>query len=273
MDNKDNSVDDMRRGAETIVNEKLAALSDTPRLSSEELTSLVHELQVHQVQLEMQNEALREAQLALQMAHDKYIELYDYAPVGYLTVDNRGTIHEANLASTHLLGVDRMLLIGKPIFRFVFKEDSDSCYSKLQQIFATHEKLICEVRFIRHDGDQFYGQLEGVAVEDKEERSTFARLIVSDITERKRIEEEKERLILELQNALAQVKKLSGFIPICASCKKVRDDKGYWRQVEEYVSDHSEALFSHGICPDCMKKLYPEFADDILVELEKDENK
>ncbi|MGC8603501.1 MAG: response regulator, partial [Desulfomonilaceae bacterium] len=77
------------------------------------------------------------------------------------------------------------------------------------------------------------------------------------------------RLILELQHALAQVKKLSGFIPICASCKKIRDDKGYWRQVEEYIRDHSEALFSHSICPDCMKKLYPEIANDVLSKLEK----
>ncbi|MDA8405861.1 MAG: hypothetical protein M0T73_03235, partial [Deltaproteobacteria bacterium] len=62
-----------------------------------------------------------------------------------------------------------------------------------------------------------------------------------------------------------------GFIPICSSCKKIRDDKGYWRQVEEYVSEHSEALFSHGICPDCMKKLYPEYADDILGRLNENE--
>ena len=60
--------------------------------------------------------------------------------------------------------------------------------------------------------------------------------------------------MVELTNSLAQVKKLSGFLPICASCKKIHDDKGYWRQVDEYVSDHSEALFSHGICPDCMRK-------------------
>ncbi|MGC8603493.1 MAG: PAS domain-containing protein, partial [Desulfomonilaceae bacterium] len=195
MDNKNTSADDMRRRAEAIVSEKLAALSDTPALSSEELTSLVHELQVHQVQLEMQNEALREAQLALQVAHDKYIDLYDYAPVGYLTVDNRGTIHEANLTASHLLGVNRVSLIGKPIYHFILKEDLDSCYLNLQQVFATHEETICELRFIRQNGDQFYAQLESVAVEDKEGRSTFARLIVSDITERKRIEEEKERLI------------------------------------------------------------------------------
>jgi DNA-binding response OmpR family regulator len=76
--------------------------------------------------------------------------------------------------------------------------------------------------------------------------------------ERKRIENEKERLIHELQEALAKVKLLSGFLPICASCKKIRDDKGYWNQIEAYISKHSEAEFSHGICPDCAKKLYPE---------------
>jgi PAS domain S-box-containing protein len=76
--------------------------------------------------------------------------------------------------------------------------------------------------------------------------------------QRKEYENEKERLILELQVALAQVKQLSGLLPICASCKKVRDDQGYWTQIEEYVADHSEADFSHGLCPDCLKKLYPD---------------
>jgi hypothetical protein len=87
------------------------------------------------------------------------------------------------------------------------------------------------------------------------------------------VEEEKENLIIDLQKALSEVKKLSGFLPICASCKKIRNDKGYWQQVEEYISDHSEALFSHSICPDCMRKLYPEEADEILGCLEKDEKK
>jgi hypothetical protein len=75
---------------------------------------------------------------------------------------------------------------------------------------------------------------------------------------RKQAEEERERLIAELQKALSDVKALSGLLPICASCKRIRDDKGYWNQLESYIRDHSEAEFSHGICPDCAKKLYPE---------------
>ncbi len=66
----------------------------------------------------------------------------------------------------------------------------------------------------------------------------------------------------ELQEALAQIKTLRGIVPICASCKRVRDDAGYWRQVEAYVSAHSEATFSHGICPECMAKLYPDLQED-----------
>ena len=85
-----------------------------------------------------------------------------------------------------------------------------------------------------------------------------------DITERKQLEEEKEHLIQELKKSLEQVKLLSGFIPICASCKKVRDDQGFWTQVESYISKHSEAQFSHGICPGCIRKLYPEICDQVL---------
>lgn len=79
---------------------------------------------------------------------------------------------------------------------------------------------------------------------------------------RKRTEEERERLIAELQKALMEVKKLSGLLPICVSCKNIRDDKGYWRQIELYIKDHSEADFSHGVCPECAKKLYPEFCKE-----------
>jgi hypothetical protein len=70
----------------------------------------------------------------------------------------------------------------------------------------------------------------------------------------------------ELQDALDQVKLLKGLLPICASCKSIRDDKGYWKTVENYISSHSEVKFSHGICPDCMKKHYPEFSDHIIQE-------
>jgi len=82
-----------------------------------------------------------------------------------------------------------------------------------------------------------------------------------DITERKRVEEERKKLIHELQEAIANIKQLRGLLPICANCKKIRDDKGYWNQIESYIQDHSGAEFSHGMCPECLKKLYPDFVD------------
>ena len=83
--------------------------------------------------------------------------------------------------------------------------------------------------------------------------------IIRDISARKQIEQERDELIKNLQRSLAKVKTLSGLLPICASCKKIRDDKGYWNQIEAYIHEHSDATFSHGICPECAKKLYPEF--------------
>lgn len=87
-------------------------------------------------------------------------------------------------------------------------------------------------------------------------RAETEEALKKDITARKQAEREKEKLIIELQNALTDVKTLSGLLPICASCKKIRDDKGYWNQIEGFIQKHSEAKFSHSICPECELKLY-----------------
>jgi PAS domain S-box-containing protein len=101
--------------------------------------------------------------------------------------------------------------------------------------------------------------IEYTAVPIKMEGKMFAIGIDRDVTERRRTEAEREKLIAELQSALSDVSTLSGLVPICANCKKIRDDKGYWTQLERYIQERSAARFSHGICPDCMKKLYPDF--------------
>jgi PAS domain S-box-containing protein len=86
--------------------------------------------------------------------------------------------------------------------------------------------------------------------------------ILRDTTARRAAEAEREALIAELQRALSEVRTLTGIIPICAGCKKVRDDAGYWQAVELYVGEHTGADFSHSLCPDCMTRLYPEFTED-----------
>jgi len=104
--------------------------------------------------------------------------------------------------------------------------------------------------------------LQQTAVELRESNTK----LLEEITERKRVEEEREKLVRELQEALAKVKQLSGLLPICASCKKIKDDKGYWNQIEAYISEKSEAEFTHGLCPDCAKKYY----DDIRRQYKKE---
>jgi FixJ family two-component response regulator len=82
------------------------------------------------------------------------------------------------------------------------------------------------------------------------------------INEKRKAEEEKEKIIKKLENSLAHIKTLRGLLPICSYCKNIRDDKGYWQQIEIYITENSEADFSHGICPDCMRKLYPHIKVD-----------
>ncbi len=87
-----------------------------------------------------------------------------------------------------------------------------------------------------------------------------------------KMESERERLVVELQEALAKVKLLSGMLPICSFCKKIRDDQGYWSQVETYVAEKSEARFSHGLCPDCAGQLYPGIAQDVQLKVDQQRN-
>jgi PAS domain S-box-containing protein len=90
------------------------------------------------------------------------------------------------------------------------------------------------------------------------------RIYARDITQRKVAEIVRDQLINQLQEAMSQIKTLRGFLPICAYCKKIRDDEGYWQQIEKYIKDHSDAEFSHGICPDCLKEHFPHFIEEDL---------
>jgi hypothetical protein len=100
----------------------------------------------------------------------------------------------------------------------------------------------------RKNGTEFYAEVLFSVVTDKVGKDVARMASIIDITQRKKVE--------------AEVKILRGFLPICASCKKIRDDKGYWQQVEDYIRVHSEAEFTHSLCPECVKKLYPELEND-----------
>lgn len=114
-----------------------------------------------------------------------------------------------------------------------------------------------EVRITLPSGGVKWIELTSMPSLDHFDGQTIWSGVVLDISGRKKAEAERNQLILDLQQALAEVKRLSGLLPICASCKKIRDDKGYWNQIESYIAAHSEVEFSHGVCPDCAKKLFP----------------
>jgi PAS domain S-box-containing protein len=120
---------------------------------------------------------------------------------------------------------------------------------------------IYEKEYRKKDGTVFPIELRTTLLRDKDGTPKSMWATVRDITERKQVEKDREKLILELLEAMKNVKTLRGLLPICASCKNIRDDKGYWKQIESYIRDHSDAEFSHGICPDCIKRLYPDISE------------
>jgi len=141
----------------------------------------------------------------------------------------------------------------------IHPDDRERIGSIIQQAITTHQQFAIEHRIIRKDGVERVWSAKGFVSIDGFGRPVKVFGIAQDITERKQAEEERERIVRELLEAIANVKTLSGLVPICSSCKKIRDDKGFWNQLEKYIIEHTGAKFSHGICPECAQKLYPEF--------------
>jgi PAS domain S-box-containing protein len=158
-----------------------------------------------------------------------------------------------------LLGYEPEEVTGRSILDFLLPAEAQRVAPLIESFAARPVPFESEEAVHRHkDGRMIILESSGVPIFTKDGALKGYRGIDRDITWRKAAEVERERLIAELQEALANVKTLSGLIPICAGCKKIRDDNGYWNQLETYISKHSEALFSHGYCPDCFDKLYEE---------------
>ena len=374
--------DSLRKRAEKILSQKP---KDVRKIPVEDIQRLIHDLDVHQIELDMQNEELRRQQVESDEAKDRYRSLYDFAPIGYFTFDPDGRIAEVNLTGARLLGLPRSRLMGRSFSMFVERDFLVLFRKHLQEVLASNVRQTCELKIkqqpeessiyvsfdsiaagkdeeikcrsaiidmtdrkqaedalqeseVRYraffdnsidaviitspDGSiqeanaeacRIFGmtrdELVGagrngvtdpsdprlaVAIEERARTGRFkgeldlrrsdgtifpcevsssiftdkkglvkTSMIIRDITERKQMMKEREDLILELQKALGEVRTLRGILPICASCKKIRDDKGYWNQLESYIRDHSEAEFSHSLCPECIEKLYPGYRDKL----------
>ncbi|MFH1809430.1 MAG: PAS domain-containing protein, partial [Pseudomonadota bacterium] len=158
--------------------------ADDARLSPEQHRVLLHELRVHQSELELQNEELRRAQLELEASRARYFELYDLAPVGYLTLSDRGQILEANLTAASLLGVSRSALLHAMLTRFVLPADQDIYYHHRTLLFGTGEPQSCELRLLRQGAPALWARLQGTLGHD-EAGAPLCRLTFSDISRRK----------------------------------------------------------------------------------------
>jgi PAS domain S-box-containing protein len=197
---------DLRKQAEAKL-----ALSPEPlkATSHTEIKRLLHELRVHQIELEMQNEELRSDQAEIEIGRTRYFDLYDLAPVGYVTVGEKGLILEANLTAASLLGVNRAALVRQPFSRFILKEDQDLYYllrKNLSQGFGgqAHSLQTCEVRMVKPDGSFFWAHLTATAAEDHD-GAPACRIVLSDITERKDSETALQESDLRFRHLLQSV--------------------------------------------------------------------
>jgi PAS domain S-box-containing protein len=140
--------------------------SDVTSNGGEDAQRLIHELRVHQIELEMQNEELRNLQVQIEESRSRYADLYDFAPVGYLSCDRGGLILEANLTAATQLGVERSRLIDKPLWLYVLKDDREVIHAHFRNVLDTRERQTCEVRLQAKDGPEFYARLESIFIRD-----------------------------------------------------------------------------------------------------------
>lgn len=207
---------------------------------------------------------LRDAEKAIGRLRRRIDMVLDSAWEGIFGLDLHGNHTFVNPSAARMLGYKVEELVGKHSHStwHCFKTDGSPYPEEECPIYDTFRKgasyHVRDEVFWRKDGTSFPVAYTSAPIMENG-RIVGAVVTFWDISERKRAEAEREKLINELQAALAQVKTLKGFLPICAHCKKIRDDEGYWQQIKNYIRDHSEAEFSHGICPDCAKELYSEF--------------
>ncbi|HCI52544.1 MAG TPA: hypothetical protein DE312_04400 [Gallionella sp.] len=176
----------LRRAAE-------AKLRQTPVAAVIPSESLLHELQVHQIELEMQNENLRQSQFELEKSRDRYMDFYDFAPVGYITLSESGLILEINLTGAGMLGTERSNLLYRRLTPYVSTEYHDRWLRHFMTVLGSQEPQACDLEMVRNDGSIFFARMDCLR-QSKGEREPEVRIVMTDVTDRIRNEEEIRKL-------------------------------------------------------------------------------
>ena len=196
---------------------------------------------------------------SLRESEERYRTLIETSRDLIFTTDPKGFLTYMNPTIERTLDYTSDEWNGKTFAQIVAPECIDSVKDLFKRAIKGESIPVYVTALMRKDGTKLSVEFNVETIYDSDGNPSGRYGIGRDITERKRAEEALEEERRRLQKALDEVRTLRGIVPICSNCKKIRDDKGFWNQVESYISDHTEAEFSHGICPDCVKKLYPEY--------------
>lgn len=194
---------------------------------------------------------------SLRMQEERFAKAFHSSPYAIvITRLSDGEIVDVNSGFESITGYAAGEVIGRGTAELHLWAEPDDRNTVVERLQGPGMVRNAELHFQRKNGEPMTGLFSAETFVMNGER--FIVSSINDISDRKRLEEERERLVRELRDALANIKTISGLVPICANCKKIRDDRGFWNQLEKYLSEHSDATFSHGICPDCLQREYPE---------------
>jgi len=214
---------------------------------------LAQEVQLQQIELEMQNEELRRALVEVDASRDRYFDLYDLAPVGYLTMNAKGFILEANLTAATLLGEPRSALVKQPLSRFILPEDLGTYFHHRSRLLESNERQAFDLQMLTKSGGVSWLRLETTQAKDPA-GALLIRATLSNVSKHKQVEKLLKDKAASLETALRKLELLAALLPICDHCKRLRDEQGQWRGMEEAIARRSAPSFQHELCPLCRGK-------------------
>jgi PAS domain S-box-containing protein len=233
---KEKNIKELRKQAEKKSGGKIVKLSG---LSVKNTSRLIQELRVHQIEMEMQNDELRKVQKELEDSRNKYFSLFDFAPVGYFTLNQKNLIEEVNLTAAEMLRIERSGLKRQKFTQYIVPDYQDAFYLHRKKIFDTNSRQTCELRFMRKDGNQFDAQLISVPCQAPDGSFSYLRMAVTDISDRKQAE-------VALKAQYAKLDELKEIINRSGSLVFVwRIEPGKWPV--EFVSDNVENISGYSV--------------------------